>query len=101
MNKVYYILYIFLAIAIGLVYGPLRPIIIDTQPGLITISNLTVNYVAMSFITGGFSGWYLYNRLLVKQMIVIRLGGTAVAVFMVAILWLSVMSLGGYHVRHF
>jgi hypothetical protein len=93
------ILYILLATGVGVAYVTTRSQIINTQAGWQTISNLTVNYVVAAFATGALSGWYFYNRLLAKQPTVIRFGGTVLAEFIVAILWLAVMSAGGYETR--
>lgn len=99
MKKIYITLYVLIAIGIGFAYASVRPMLISTQPGEQTISNLTVNYVVASFVTGGLAGWYSYNRLLAKQSPIIRFAGTLGLVFIVAILWLAVMSAGGYETR--
>ncbi len=99
MRVLYVVGYSLLGLACILAYVSVRQLMINTPLGLVTISNLTVNYVAASFITGGVSGWYSYNRLLRKYNYAIRLGGTACIVLVVAILWLSIMSMGGYKIR--
>lgn len=99
MSKVCVPLYILLAVIIGLIYASTREVLIFTKPGMVTISNLTVNYTVASFVTGGLAGWYSYSKLLKHQKPPIRLVGTLILVLFVAIIWMAVMSVGGYEMR--
>ncbi len=94
-----YVGYVLTGALVLFTYLMTRDYMIGTPPGKVVVSNLTVNYVLMACLTGGFSGWYCYNRLLRKQSVFLRMIGTALLEFVVAILWLSVMSMGGYQVR--
>ncbi len=99
VSKLGLIIYVAITVLAIFAYTTVRVELITTGLGWITISNLTVNYVAGSFLTGGLSGWWVYDRLLKRAKMPIRLAGTIFFVLIIAVAWMILMSMGGYEIR--
>ncbi len=92
-------IYVIIAVLTILAYISVRQELMYVKLGWIVISNLTVNYVVGSFITGGLAGWWVYDRLLKRAKMPIRLIGTVFFVLIVAVAWMILMAMGGYEIR--
>ncbi len=99
MTKRASFIYIGVAILTIISYATMYKYIIDLPHVWVVISNLTFNYVLLAFGSGGVTGWYLYNRAFRKYNPILRFVGTVFGAFLAAVIWLVIMSLGGYDVR--
>lgn len=99
MTKRAYLIYTGITALTVFAYATMYKYIIDLPHVKVIISNLTFNYVLLAFASGGVAGWYLYNRTFKRFHPVIRFTGTAFGAFLAAVVWLVVMSMGGYQIR--
>ncbi len=94
MNKIAVIVYVVLAVLLGLSYLPTRDYLVSTSLDYITVSNLTVNYVLLYMIVGGVCPW-LGKKLFPKASKWIGIPFTGVVV----VTMLLVFSMFGYRLR--
>ncbi len=80
-------------------YLTMRGFLILLPYDLVIISNLTLNYILLAFISGGLAGWYLWNRAFRRHNYVIRFVGTVFGSLLASGLWIVIMSAGGMHMR--
>ena len=99
MSKKYVAIYVLLAAATVIAYITTRSYLISTPLGYIVISNLTLNYVLLAIMVGGFSGWISWTRLFRKWQPVLRLALTLLTTVFTSGLWLIIVSIGGYQLR--
>ena len=99
MNKKYVAIYLLLSVATIASYVTTRSYLISTPLGYIVISNLTLNYVLLAVVVGGFSGWISWTRLFRKWQPILRVALTLLTTVFTSGLWLMVVSIGGYQLR--
>ncbi len=80
-------------------YYVTRDYLWSTPLGLITVSNLTLNYVLTAGVFGGVGGWLAWNKLFVKWPKMVRTMLTFVTSLIAALVWLMIVSAGGYEVK--
>jgi uncharacterized membrane protein len=100
VTKKFVVIYSSLAVLTAISYVWLRSYLILTPAGDVIVSNLTLNYVIVACLAGGLTGWLSWNRLFAKRGYVLRFTCTLVCTFIMAGLWLALMSAsGGYQLR--
>ena len=99
MTRRAYLIYAMAAMMTVVSYTTMRSYLIRWPNYAVVISNLTLAYVLLSFISGGAAGWYLWNSTFRRRSPLVRFAGTTVGAFLAAVVWLVLVSLGGYHIR--
>lgn len=100
MAKRVYFIYL-AAIALTIIsYATMYSSLIYWPSYMVIVSNLSLNYVLVSFGLGGVSGWYMWDKVLVKRNLILRFAGTVIGSFLVVALWLFIMTtVGGFQLR--
>ena len=88
-----------LGLACGLAYYTTRDYLIATPINDIVVSNLTVNYLLISVIVGGVTGWLSWMKLTLSMPLVLRATLTITLTLFVSLVLMLILAAGGYDLK--
>jgi len=100
MSKYVYGIYAVVSALTVFAYATMYRYLIYWPEYTVTVSNLTLDYVIMSFALGTFTGWYAWSKAFVKRGFILRFAGTVILSLVAVSMWLIIaVVVGGYHLR--